>query len=209
MEHSPELKDLAIALVKAQSALKPAVKDATNPFFKSRYADLAAVWDACRDALHQNGLSVIQVPSGYADGVTMLDTMLLHISGQWIKGTAGAPVAKADPQGAGSVLSYLRRYALAAVVGVTTEDDDGNAASKLKETPRKPAVASSDKSAASGQGSAAGSVLLAPVGRHKGQPLKDIDSDGLMGMMEWLKAAKRNPEVVEAIEGILEDRRGE
>lgn len=125
---STNIDQLAAALVKCQQQLKVAVKDSVNPFFKSKYAGLESVWEACRDALTSNGLSVIQLP-GFEDGVVQLTTVLLHTSGQWIQGTAGAPAKTPDAQGVGSALTYLRRYALAAVVGVVSdEDDDGQAA---------------------------------------------------------------------------------
>lgn len=128
MQHSEQLNELGAALAKAQAQVKGAKKDSANPFFKSQYADLASVWEACRDALTSNGLSVVQFP-GYENGVATLDTVLLHSSGQWMSGTAGAPIGKQDAQGVGSVLTYLRRYALAAVASVSPADDDGNAAS--------------------------------------------------------------------------------
>lgn len=132
IEHSAELKDLAAALVKAQATVKGAVKDSNNPFYKSKYADLASVLDACGEALTVNGLSVVQLPGYVATDnsfVATLTTMLLHTSGQWLQETGGAPIAKPDAQGVGSVVTYLRRYALQAVARVAPEDDDGNAAS--------------------------------------------------------------------------------
>ncbi len=138
ISQSSSISLLAGALVKAQHALKPAIKDSANPFFKSKYADLGSVWDACRDALQVNGLSVDQFP-GFTDaGAALLTTILLHESGEWIAGTAGAPLNKADAQSMGSAITYLRRYALAAVVGVVTEDDDGNAASQPKAQAKRP-----------------------------------------------------------------------
>ena len=134
MTHSEQINELAAALAKAQGQIEGAKKDSINPHFKNRYADLASVWDACREALTTNGLSVVQsaenCEAGY--GVT---TMLLHTSGQWMRGTLYLKPAKDDPQGAGSVLTYARRYALAAMVGIAPEDDDANAASQ------KPVVA--------------------------------------------------------------------
>lgn len=138
---SPSISLLAGALVKAQQALKPAIKDSANPFFKSKYADLGSVWDACRDALQSNGLSVVQFPGFTEAGAALLTTILLHESGEWISGTAGAPLNKADAQSMGSAITYLRRYALAAVVGVVTEDDDGNAASQPKAQAKRQQVA--------------------------------------------------------------------
>jgi len=127
IEHSAELDKLAAALAKAQTVIATAKRDSQNPFFKSTYADLASVWEACRDALTSNGLSVAQFP-GFKDGIATVDTILLHSSGQWLQATAGAPIAKQDAQGVGSALTYLRRYALAAVASVSPADDDGNAA---------------------------------------------------------------------------------
>lgn len=131
MRTSETLKALAPALAKAQGAMKSALKDAENPHFSSRYADLAAVWEACRDVLSSNGLAVVQaVAPMTADGHAVVTTRLLHSSGEWIEEDASTPVAKRDAQGLGSAVTYLRRYSLAAMVGVVAdEDDDGNAAS--------------------------------------------------------------------------------
>lgn len=126
---SPSLKSLAASLAKAQAVMQPAAKDHENPFFKSRYADLPSVWDAIREPLTANGLSVVQLPAEAAPGRVALTTMLLHSSGEWIASTASMRLVKDDPQGAGSGLTYLRRYMLAAAVGVVAdEDDDANAA---------------------------------------------------------------------------------
>lgn len=123
-------KNIAVALAKAQSELKPAVKDSANPAFRgTKYADLTAVWDACRDALKNNGISVLQVPNFNADDM-WLETVLLHTSGESISGRYPIRPTKADPQGYGSALTYARRYSLASMIGVVADDDDdGNAAS--------------------------------------------------------------------------------
>jgi hypothetical protein len=134
MQASENLDQLAPALCRAQAAMRGALKDSTNPHFKSRYADLASVWDACRDALTANGLSVVQLPGGNGAAVEMT-TMLLHASGQWISCTGTFTAVKSDPQAIGSAITYARRYQLAAVVGVAPEDDDGNAASGTGERP--------------------------------------------------------------------------
>ena len=130
MKHSESIALLAGALAKAQLQIEPASKNATNPHFRSHYADLASIWDACRGPLNTNGLSIVQFPCDGDVGRTGLCTMLLHSSGEFISEVVTTRSQKDDPQGLGSALTYLRRYALAAVVGVTaTEDDDGNAAS--------------------------------------------------------------------------------
>lgn len=125
-----ELSELAPALAKAQAAMQPANKERVNPHFKSRYADLSAIWDACRVPLTSNGLSIIQMPVDMAEPNRVgLSTLLLHSSGQYIRSSVSVVLTKNDAQGIGSALTYLRRYALAAMVGIVAdEDDDGNAA---------------------------------------------------------------------------------
>ncbi len=123
------MKELATALAKAQAAMKPALKDSTNPHFKSKYADLTSVWEACRDALTKNGLSVVQTTEFDGDAV-WIETLLLHSSGEMLKGRYPLRPTQATPQGYGSAISYARRYALAAMVGVVADDDDGQAASE-------------------------------------------------------------------------------
>lgn len=125
---SESINELAGALSKAQSVMESALKDATNPFFKSKYADLSSVWNACKKPLTDNGLCIVQQLGGDVDQVTMT-TILMHSSGQWIKSTAKAIPAKKDAQSIGSTATYLRRYGLSALVGICTEDDDGNAGS--------------------------------------------------------------------------------
>jgi ERF superfamily len=130
MMMSQEIGELATALAKAQRQIKSAPKDAVNPHFRSRYADLPAVFDACREALATNGIAVSQIPIA-VDGRQMLRTFLLHTSGQYLAGDYILKPTKDDPQGMGSALTYARRYSLSSMVGVTSDDDDdGNAASQ-------------------------------------------------------------------------------
>lgn len=128
MKTSDTITKIADALVKAQSAMKPAIKDSRNPHFNSRYADLASVWDAIREPLTSNGLSVVQMVGSNELEKTTLTTRVTHVSGEWIESTWQIPVGKQDPQGLGSAISYARRYALASAIGVVQDDDDGNAA---------------------------------------------------------------------------------
>ena len=143
------MKELATAMAKAQAEIKAALKDSKNPHFKSSYADLTSVWDACRGALTKNGISVIQIPNFEGDEV-WLETMLLHASGDSIKGRYPLRPQQQTPQGYGSALTYARRYSLAAMVGVVAdEDDDGNAASAPRPSYSKPApVADASKTKA-------------------------------------------------------------
>ena len=133
IEQSENINELAAALSKAQGKITGALKDSANPFFKSKYADLASVWDACREHLSANGLAVVQTNGNDAERVTVT-TMLVHSSGQWVRGVCSAKPAKDDAQALGSVTTYLRRYGLAAIVGVAQVDDDANAATGKKET---------------------------------------------------------------------------
>lgn len=140
---SEEIGELVKALAKAQGAIKPAKRDSTNPYFKSKYADLTSIWDSCRKELSQNGLVVIQTIKNNNEMVTVLTT-LAHESGQWIRGEISLRPVKNDPQGYGSALTYARRYSLAAIVGIATgEDDDAEDATRGKRkekgfTDRKP-----------------------------------------------------------------------
>jgi hypothetical protein len=128
MQTSENLTDLAAALSKAQGEITGALKDSANPFFKSKYADLASCWDACRAALSKNGLAVVQAPTTL-ETVTYLETTLLHTSGQWMRSSFVVSPKDDTSQAMGSAITYARRYALCAFVGVAQVDDDGNAAS--------------------------------------------------------------------------------
>lgn len=123
------LVHIAPAFIKAKKAFGPALKDKTNPAFKSKYADLGACIEAVDDALLANGIAMYQETFEDATGVTV-ETVLLHESGEMIRsGRLHVPASKQDPQGYGSALTYCRRYSLMAACGIAPEDDDGNAAS--------------------------------------------------------------------------------
>ena len=126
------MNKIAAAFVKAKRDFGPALKDKTNPAFRSKYADLGACIDAVEDALLANGIAFIQETFEDATGVTV-QTVFLHESGEAIHcGKLHVPASKQDPQGYGSALTYARRYSLCAACGIAPEDDDGNAASKPK-----------------------------------------------------------------------------
>ena len=131
MNKSESINELAAALSKAQGTMRGALKDSDNPFFKSKYADLASVVEAIRESFSANGLSYIQTVEPTEKNEAKVGTTILHSSGQWIDcGCVAVPVSKADAQGFGSAITYARRYGLSAAAGVAPEDDDGNAASK-------------------------------------------------------------------------------
>jgi hypothetical protein len=120
---SETTSDLVKALVSATAEIKTAKRDAENPFFKSKYADLPTVVEACKGALLKNNLVVTQSTT-IINGQTTLVTTLHHSSGQWIRGYYPVTAVKSDPQGIGSAMTYARRYALAALVGIVSDDDD-------------------------------------------------------------------------------------
>lgn len=143
MLKSEQINELAAALAKAQGQIEGAKKSSSNPFFKSKYADLAECWNTCREALTANGISVIQMPEEINEnGRLNITTMLAHSSGQYITSTLTMTVTKLDPQAIGSAITYGRRYALAAMVGLAQEDDDGEKAMARQEKKDKKPVES-------------------------------------------------------------------
>jgi hypothetical protein len=131
MQKSESIKEIAVALVKAQADVRAAIKDATNPHFRSKYADLGSVVDAVKLPLLKHGITFLQGVHD-AEGGVAIETMLLHSSGEWISSTMRVPATKQDAQGYGSAITYGRRYGLQSMCGVPAEDDDGNAASAPK-----------------------------------------------------------------------------
>lgn len=134
MNKSDTIKELAGALCKAQAEMPAAPFNSTNPFLKNRYADLGSIIKTAQPILAKHGLSVSQMAIGTGDeiGVT---TILMHSSGEYLASTitmkAGEEKGKSDAQVAGSVISYLRRYSLASILGMyADEDNDGNQPSK-------------------------------------------------------------------------------
>jgi len=126
------MKNIASALVRAQRGFAPALKTSTNPHFRSKYVDLAGCVEAVLDALNAAGIALIQRTSEDSTGVTV-ETVFVHESGETLEcGKLHVPASKQDPQGYGSALTYARRYSLMAACGIAPEDDDGNAASKVK-----------------------------------------------------------------------------
>ncbi len=123
---SETIGKLAEALSKAQSTMSEAKEDAKNPFFKSNYADLTSVWRACRKSLTDNGLSISHTTM-FMDQELVLVTTLLHSSGEWQRGYYPLMLAKRDAQSVGSAITYAKRYALAAIVGVCVEGEDDDA----------------------------------------------------------------------------------
>lgn len=183
---SEQIGKLAEALSKAQSSMTEAKEDSKNPFFKSNYADLTSIWRACKDSLSTNGLAISQV-TGFMEGQLFLVTTLVHSSGEWMKGYHPLYLAKQDPQAVGSAISYARRYALAAIVGVCKvgEDDDAEKAQDRK----APKEAISDEQVkqlikAVGTDTEAKDIILK---RFSAKAFNEIPKDSFATMMTWLE----------------------
>lgn len=208
---SETIGKLADALAKAQADVTGAAKDSENPHFKSKYADLASIWDACRVALSKNGLAVVQLAESDGDRATVV-TVLTHASGEWMKGRITLRPMKADAQGIGSALTYGRRYGLAAMVGVAPEDDDGNAASR--EQPGKaPAVrAVAAKPAANGSRDATfhRDRMKGAARKWSGVPVEDVRGVCMevakkIGATLTQEPGPADAKIADAIEGYMRD----
>jgi len=139
MKQSETIEKIALALVKAQSEMGNAIKDSANPFFKSKYADLNAIREACMPALSKHGIALLQ-PTVSIDGKNYVETILMHESGQWISGLTEILFTKQnDAQAQGSGITYARRYGMQSFVNIGADDDDGNTASvQPKQQPTQP-----------------------------------------------------------------------
>lgn len=138
---SESIANLVKALSALQGELKDADKNALNPHFKSKYADLSEVLGNLRPLLAKNQLALSQFPS-FENGIVSVTSLLAHASGEWIESTASAPATKQDVQGVGSAITYLKRYSAAAIVGMASadQDDDGNSVSTIQKVENKPIV---------------------------------------------------------------------
>lgn len=145
MNTSCTIKNLASALCKAQEEMGGAVKESKNPFFKSDYADLTSVIKAIKEPFANNGLSYTQFPTN-DEGRIGVVTMLMHESGEYLEHSYTLPTTKADPQSAGSAITYARRYALQSIAGIPTADDDAESA-MIRNNQSKTAVMSPEQAA--------------------------------------------------------------
>lgn len=186
LTHSDSIAKIGAALAKFAASIENPHKNATNPHFRNKYADLAEIINTSRGELAKVGVTVIQCP-GMEDGDVTVASMLLHESGEWIQGIARSPIPKADPQGVGSATTYLRRYSLAALLGLAQEDDDGEGAGQGQHgtmqrlTGEAPAgtravpPSTNDHRAPAPSSNGAFSLNdLVPVGKHKGRRWADL-----------------------------------
>ena len=136
LEMSDTIGALSADLATAQGRISNAAKNSTNPFFESKYASLAACLDAAKPHLADCRLSVVQMPF-FEGGAVGVKTIISHASGEWIASTLKLKPTKMDPQGVGSAITYARRYAFAAMVGLAQADDDAESHRVTPQTPRK------------------------------------------------------------------------
>lgn len=191
MNKSEQINELATAMAKAQLEIENASKNAANPHFRSKYADLAEVLNTVRPVFAKHGLAVIQ-SAGFDSGIASVETTIAHASGQWISSTVSAPVSKQDAQGVGSALTYCRRYGLAGMAGIAQEDDDANAAVGGRPQPaqsKKPVASPKDISVAKQTLESCSTVeelreTFAGLPEHVREPLKGFAktvADGMKG----------------------------
>ena len=197
---SDNVDQLFAALTQAQASDLSAAFNSTNPAFKSKYANLAAIWDAVRKPFSDAGLCVVQFPSARDKSVSVR-TMIGHKSGQWIATTLTAVAKDATPQSVGSAVTYLRRFGLTSLAGVVAEpDDDGNAASGRSEAERGPPAQSGSlrehaQSLPPRQPvPAEGFKLIGPDGQEHTATARDGNS-ALVVWMSWFRAALKSPKL--------------
>jgi hypothetical protein len=206
---SPSLAAIGAALAKAQAEVENANKNASNPHFRSKYADLAEVLNTVRPVLAKHGLSVVQFP-GWDDGLVTVTTVLLHSSGEFMSGVSASPTPKADPQGVGAVVSYLRRYSLAAVSGIAQEDLDAedavrhNGHAPAQESRPAPQTDRPWRRRDEGDAPAPWDKVM-PFGKTKGKKLGDLTEKDLRATIAWCseKDAEKFADLIAACEATL------
>lgn len=201
MQWSPTVGKIGLAISKIQAELRPAKKDSTNPFFKSRYADLESVWEAIRDLCATHEVAVIQMPGTlFEDGEmwTTLDTMLIHSSGEYVQGCQPLFLKSQDPQAQGSAITYARRYCLAACLGVVQSDDDGegaqNAQREVQKSPPKSGTTKTITSPSAGETSKPKNGSAAPAAETSKSVTADLQDEDLIAAAEgngWTEQAAR------------------
>ncbi|CAM5999030.1 unnamed protein product [Sphagnum balticum] len=188
-QKSWELNELFGALAKAQAEMETAGLTNANPFFKSKYADLAEIVKSSRPALTKHGLSVIQYIEQNEQG-SVLVSMLGHASGQYITSQMPINPAKTDVQSLGSYITYLRRYSYAALVGVVVcdEDDDGESsmerAPKVKQSAVIDAALASQLSNLIGENNHLEKTICTKLGIKN---INDIPQERYAGIVNWIK----------------------
>ena len=171
MQTSEKMDLILAAIVRAVPQFGPLVKSASNPHFKSRYLPLDGLVEAVAPALFKEGVLLMQGADPEDDNGVTLITRLIHApSGQYVQNTVRVPMDKGTAQGAGSAITYARRYGLQALLGlVAEEDDDGNAASAPRPPHQEPSA-------------------VMPMGKHEGKPMTDVPGEALVEAQTWALA---------------------
>lgn len=187
IQTSDSIKNLLAAMHKVQGQVEGVAKDATNPHFKRSYASLESVVDTLRAPCQAAGLVIIQAPGECMEGTIAVTTMIGHAeSGEWLRSTVQLPMAKSDPQGAGSAITYAERYSLMALFNLPPVDDDAEAASRPVQ-PRErqsapPQRAGAESPPASPVGVSSGGVRAALAAMRK--------NETKAALLSWFKTAK-------------------
>ena len=225
MKQSDSITNLAKALAAVQQSITPVVKDRQNPHFKNNYATLDAIMESVRPLLAKNGLSIVQgggSPVSNVDGNIVgaaVETMLVHASGEYITSAIVLPIDKGTPQAVGSAITYGRRYGVAALLALTTEeDDDGNhATATAANTASRPAPVTTTRTQEAlanvpkPSGNLAGSAAKKmPFGKYKGTPLGELDTRDLDSTIQWCSSdgekAEKFKDLIAACNEVLADR---
>lgn len=189
MLHSETIALLAAALTKAQGEMPAVPKDSTNPHFKSKFASLDGIVERTKPVLAKHGLAIVQGTSGEsAPGSVTVEMMLLHSSGEYLLSNVVMPLAKNDPQGVGSAITYGRRYLIAAMLSLAAdEDDDGNASSHKPEAVKAAASKPQPVKLA-----ALDDPNVMPTGDYQGKQLGEVPSKELEALHTFC-VSKNNP----------------
>lgn len=206
---SANIEKLAEALCKAQAIMEGARKENSNPFHKSKYADLESIWSACRGPLTENGLSIVQTVDYKEEKITLI-TSLIHASGQWMrsfypiipvkqlkKDEGGHFISSVDPQSIGSAITYARRYSLAAMVGLYQVDDDAEEAMRpYREQEEKNPREISDKQrnflTSLSQNDLEGTQRI--CAQLKVKSIWEVPADQVAGVINWFNVRKKEKE---------------
>lgn len=190
MNKTDTIQKLSEALSKAQAEFPPVPFNAVNPFLKNRYADLGGIIQTAKPILAKHGLAVSQLAEGEGN-TTSVTTILMHSSGEWISSTISmdmeAEKGKSQAQAVGSVITYLRRYSLASILGLyADEDNDGNKPVSHSITPAKVTPEPVNDTVQLHE--------TAQITDSDGKSFKDMEKGELVGHLNaYIKRLKENP----------------
>lgn len=194
IEKKNNISELAEALSKAQSEIQDAEKNATNPHFKSAYANLTAVLQATREPLSKYGLSVSQSINSEGEEY-FIETKLMHKSGQYISSKLKLILNRKDMQELGKAITYARRYSIAAIVGIAQEDTDAEPSDREESKEFKPQTNFQKTYKPTNKPTNLGDVVY-PYGSDKNKKLSEIGKVNLYKSLQWLKTARKDQDQV-------------